>query len=619
MLFNDFFVTLPTNKSLASKTEQKATTNQDCKNMTITERPKRIYRKRIPYGMQNFEDIIKEDYYYVDKTPFIEKIEESNRYFFFIRPRRFGKTLTLSMLENYYDINKKDKFEELFGNLYIGKNPTPEHNTYLTIRLNFAEVAAGLDDYKDGLNNHCRIMFNFFCDIYKPLLPADTKEGLQQEPDAVSKLRYLCQKCQEVGQKIYLFIDEYDNFTNMILAHEEHLMRYRNQTHGEGYMRQFFNTIKGAAGGILRRVFVTGVSPVTMDDLISGFNIGTNYSLAPEFNEMTGFTEEEVREMFDYYTSVLPFNHTTDELIKTIKPWYDNYCFATKRYGKTTMYNSVMVLNFLDNYIRNEYDIPDSMVETNIRIDYDKIRMLIRHDKSFSNDASIIQELVTKGFVTGTLNENFPAEQINDPDNFLSLLFYFGMITIDGTYDGETKFIIPNEVVRDQMYTYLLNTYKENDLTYNAYGKGKLESQMAYHGNFKPYFEYIADCLKKYSSQRDKQKGEAFVHGFTLALTSQCKFYRPISELDNDGGFADIFLSPLCDIYKDMVDSYIVELKYCKSNTNEEQAKQLFKEASEQITRYADSDMVRELVKTTKLHKLVVIYRGTEMIACEEI
>lgn len=356
-----------------------------------------------------------------------------------------------------------------------------------------------------------------------------------------------------------------------------------------------------------------------MDDLTSGFNIGTNYSLAPEFNEMTGFTEEEVREMFDYYTSVLPFNHTTDELIKTIKPWYDNYCFAIKRYGKTTMYNSVMVLNFLDNYIRNEYDIPDSMVETNIRIDYDKIRMLIRHDKSFSNDASIIQELVTKGFVTGTLNENFPAEQINDPDNFLSLLFYFGMITIDGTYDGETKFIIPNEVVRDQMYTYLLNTYKENDLTYNAYGKGKLESQMAYHGNFKPYFEYIADCLKKYSSQRDKQKGEAFVHGFTLALTSQCKFYRPISELDNDGGYADIFLSPLCDIYKDMVDSYIVELKYCKSNTNEEQAKQLFKEASEQITRYADSDMVRELVKTTQLHKLVVIYRGTEMIACEEI
>ena len=582
-------------------------------------RPKRIYRKRIPYGMQNFEDVIKEDCYYVDKTPFIEQIEESNKYFFFIRPRRFGKTLTLSMLENYYDINKKDKFDEIFGKLYIGQNPTPEHNTYLIIHLNFAEVAAGLDDYKDGLDNHCRLVFNFFCDIYAHILPAGTKEGLQQEPDAVSKLRFLCQKCQEVGKKIYLFIDEYDNFTNMILAHEEHLVRYRNQTHGEGYLRQFFNTIKGAAGNTLGRVFVTGVSPVTMDDLTSGFNIGTNYSLSPKFNEMTGFTEEEVREMLDYYRSVLPFNHTTDELIKVMKPWYDNYCFAVKSYGKTTMYNSVMVLNFISNYIDNEYDIPDSMVEPNIRIDYDKMRMLIRHDKEFAHDASIIQQLVTQGFVIGTLNENFPAERINDPDNFLSLLFYFGMVTIDGTYKGETKFIIPNEVVRDQMYTYLLDTYKENDLVYDRYSKGKLESKLAYDGQFKLYFEYIADCLKKYSSQRDKQKGEAFVHGFTLAMTSQNKFYRPISELDNDGGYADIFLSPLCDIYKDMVDSYIIELKYYKSQTTDEQVKKLFEEASAQISRYADSDMVREAVKTTKLHKLVVIYRGAEMVACEEI
>ena len=582
-------------------------------------RPKRIYRKRIPYGMQNFEDVIKEDCYYVDKTPFIEQIEESNKYFFFIRPRRFGKTLTLSMLENYYDINKKDKFEEIFGKLYIGQNPTPEHNTYLIIHLNFAEVAAGLDDYKDGLDNHCRLVFNFFCDIYAHILPANTKEGMEKLTDAVSQLRFLCQKCQEVGKKIYLFIDEYDNFTNMILAHEEHLMRYRNQTHGEGYLRQFFNTIKGAAGNTLGRVFVTGVSPVTMDDLTSGFNIGTNYSLSSDFNEMTGFTEEEVREMLDYYGSVLPFNHTTDELIKVMKPWYDNYCFAEERYGETTMYNSVMVLNFVDNYIRSNYQIPKKMVETNIRIDYDKLRMLIRHDKEFAHDASIIQQLVTQGFVIGTLNENFPAERINDPDNFLSLLFYFGMVTIDGTYKGETKFIIPNEVVRDQMYTYLLDTYKENDLVYDRYSKGKLESKLAYDGQFKPYFEYIADCLKKYSSQRDKQKGEAFVHGFTLAMTSQNKFYRPISELDNDGGYADIFLSPLCDIYKDMVDSYIIELKYSKSQTTDEQVKKLFEEASAQISRYADSDMVREAVKTTKLHKLVVIYRGAEMVACEEI
>ena len=587
--------------------------------MATRERRKRIYRKRIPYGMQNFEDVIERDCYYVDKTPFIEDIEDSHMYFFYIRPRRFGKSLTISMLENYYDINKADKFESLFGKLYIGENPTPEHNKYLVIHLNFSEVVETLNDYKDGLDTHCNIVFCSFCNVYAHLLPAGTKEEMNKRDGAVAQLAFLCQVCKEAGQKIYLFIDEYDNFTNMILASKEHEKRYREQTHGEGYLRRFFNAIKGAAGSSLGRVFVTGVSPVTMDDLTSGFNIGTNYSLAPEFNEMTGFTEEEVREMLEYYASVLPFNHTVDELIKAIKPWYDNYCFSVRSYGKTTMYNSVMVLNFVDNYIRNDYDMPDRMIETNIRIDYDKIRMLIRHDRNFFDDASIIQDLVTKGFVTGNLVENFPAERINDPDNFLSLLFYFGMVTIDGEYKGVTKFIIPNEVVRDQMYTYLLDTYKENDLVYESHDKNRLESKMAYDGDYKPYFEYIADCLKRFSSQRDKQKGEAFVHGFTLAMTSQCRFYRPISELDNDGGYADIFLLPLRDIYKDMTDSYIVELKYCKSTTADDQLAQLSGEAEAQICRYADSDIVRESVNGTKLHRLVVIYRGTEMVECREV
>lgn len=169
------------------------------------------------------------------------------------------------------------------------------------------------------------------------------------------------------------------------------------------------------------------------------------------------------------------------------------------------------------------------------------------------------------------------------------------------------------------MYTYLLDTYKENDLVYDTYNKTQLESKLAYDGDYKAYFEFIADSLKRYSSQRDKQKDEAFVHGFTLAMASQCRFYRPISELDNDGGYADIFLSPLCDIYKDMVDSYIIELKYCKTSTTDQQVKELFKEASAQIARYADSDIVRDAVNATHLHKLVVMYRGAEMVVCEEI
>ena len=421
--------------------------------MAKIERQKRIYRKRIPYGMQNFEDVIKEDCYFVDKTPFIENIEESNKYFFFIRPRRFGKSLTISMLENYYDINKKDQFESLFGKLYIGENPTPELSSYLILHLNFAMISAGLDNYKKGLDAHCNNKFNSFCSRYAHLLPPGIKEEMNQKEDAVAQLGFLCDKCAETGLKIYLFIDEYDHFTNQILAHKEHETRYREQTHGEGYLRHFFDTIKGAAGDSLGRVFVTGVSPVTMDDLTSGFNIGTNYSLSPEFNEMVGFTEDEVREMLAYYSSVLPFRHSVDELIEVMKPWYDNYCFSIRRYGKTTMYNSVMVLNFVDNYIRNDYDIPKKPCEVIPSIDHEIVHQLIRYDKEFARDFSIIKDLKIKGFALGNLLDIFPVNHINTPDAILSLLFYFGMVTIDGTYQSYTRFVITNEAVRKQMQT----------------------------------------------------------------------------------------------------------------------------------------------------------------------
>ena len=570
--------------------------------------------KEIPYGIANFVEVAEQNMYYVDKTMYLPLLEKQPRNLFFIRPRRFGKSIFLSMLRAYYDIAQKEKFQKRFGNLWIGSRPTPLQGKFQVVYLDFSRASGGSGSLEENFNNYCGMVMDLFGKVYEPYYFPGFAQKMEEQPDFVSKLNYLNLHAAESGMKLYLIIDEYDNFTNIVL-NEQGKDIYHALTHASGFYREIFKKFKG----MFERIFMTGVSPVTLDDLTSGFNIGTNYSLSPDFNEMTGFTEEEVRKMLDYYGSVLPFNHTTDELIKVMKPWYDNYCFAEERYGETTMYNSMMVLYFVDNYIDYEYQIPKKMVETNIRIDYDKLRMLIRHDKEFAHDASIIQQLVTQGFVIGTLNENFPAERINDPDNFLSLLFYFGMVTIDGTYKGETKFIIPNEVVRDQMYTYLLDTYKENDLVYDSYSKGKLESKLAYHGEYKPYFEYIADCLKKYSSQRDKQKGEAFVHGFTLAMTSQNKFYRPISELDNDGGYADIFLSPLCDIYKDMVDSYIIELKYSKSQTTDEQVKKLFEEASAQISRYADSDMVREAVKTTKLHKLVVIYRGAEMVACEEI
>ena len=574
--------------------------------------------KRIPYGMMNFVAVREDNCYYVDKTRFIEKVERANKFFFFIRPRRFGKSLTISMLHHYYDINAVDKFERLYGDLYIGKHPTPNHNKYLILYLNFAVVNADMGNYRSALDAICNTEFNYFCDVYEQYLPKGIKEEMNKKNGCVEQLDHLYREARKTDAKIYLFIDEYDHFTNHILSDAARLDEYKGETHGTGYLRTFFDTIKSGTYSSIERIFITGVSPVTLDDLTSGFNIGTNYSLDYDFNEMVGFTEEEVREMLTYYSQHYKFNHTVDELIEIIKPYYDNYCFSEEAYGETTMYNSNMVLYFLFKYIGNRCRIPGKMLEENIRVDYNKLRMLIRKDKEFAHDASIIQTLVSEGFVTGELKEGFPAENIANNDNFLSLLYYFGMVTIGGIYKGDLKFVIPNEVVREQIFTYLLDTYKDNNLVYDSYDIRGKEQNMAYDGDFKPFFQYIADSIYTFASQRDRQKGEAFVHGFTLALTSQCRFYRPISELDNQNGYADIFLRPRCEIFTDMEHSYIIELKYLKSNATEAEVKAAVAQAETQLCRYAVTVNVNDNIGHTTLHKVYVVYRGVEMVACEE-
>ena len=573
----------------------------------------------IPYGMMNFVAIREDNYYYVDKTRFIEKIENSNRYFFFIRPRRFGKSLTMSMLHHYYDINAADKFERLYGDLYIGKNPTPNHNKYLVMKLNFAIINADLGNYRSAMDSICNTEYNYFCDVYEQYLPKDIKEKMNKTNGCVEQLNCICQEAVKTNAKIYLFIDEYDHFTNNILSDAAREKEFRKETHGTGYLRTFFDTIKSGTDSSIERVFITGVSPVTLDDLTSGFNIGTNYSLAYGFNEMVGFTEEEVREMLTYYSQHYEFHHTVDELIEIMKPYYDNYCFAKQAFGESTMYNSNMVLSFMYKYLDNRCRIPDTMLDENIRVDYNKLRMLIRKDKEFAHDASVIQTLVSQGFVTGEIKEGFPAEDIANDNNFISLLYYFGLVTIGGRYHGDTKFIIPNEVVREQIFSYLLDTYSDNDLTYDEYGIRKKEQLMAYCGDFKPFFQYIADSIYTFASQRDRQKGESFVHGYTLALTSLCRFYRPISELDNQNGYADIFLRPRQEIYDDMEHSYIIELKYLNSKATDAQVSSAIEQAKSQVCRYADTVNAKQQIGTTTLHKVYVVYRGVEMVACEEV
>ncbi len=479
------------------------------------------------------------------------------------------------------------------------------------------------------MDGYCRIQFEGFVEDYADRLPADALEVLRNEEGAANQLSALVRLCDKAGQQIYLFIDEYDHFTNTILSDPGTEHDYKSETHGTGAYRGLFNAIKAGAVTSIKRLFITGVRPVTMDDLTSGFNIGTNYTMEPEFNAMVGFTEQEVRQMLDYYRQHFTFRHTTDELIEIMKPWYDNYCFSVKSLDEPPMYNSDMVLYFVYFYTKDRGQLPEDMLDTNIRTDYNKLRMLIRKDRGFEHDASVIQHIVETGTITSDLRRSFPSEGITDPDNFVSLLYYFGLLTIAGRGGLKgIKFRIPNQVVREQMYGYLTAAYRENDLSVEEQERRQLMADMALDGEWRPFFEHISATLKRFASQRDKQKGEAFVHGFTLSQTCMTKLYLPVSELDagvrdrsgkGSGGYADIYLQPMLGIYPDIEHSYVLELKYLPSKATDAELAAAREKAINQILRYADSVNVDRTAGLTQVHRLVLIWRGMDLAVAEEL
>ncbi len=573
--------------------------------------------KKIPYGKCNFEDIRLQNMYYVDKSRYIRDVEDSSDFFSFIRPRRFGKSLFLSMLENYYDMNRREKFDTLFGDLWIGQHPTEQRNSFAVMRLDFSKVSSNLDECEESFNAICYFAYQAFCDYYQNLLPEGSLNMLSKDASAVLNFETIVNLCNKQGVRLYLLIDEYDNFTNKVLSDVSALCKYESITHQDGFYRTFFAALKSATSSCLKKIFITGVSPVTLDDLTSGFNINFNYTSYAAFNEMMGFTEKEVRAILDYYRQFHPFNHTTDELIDTIKPWYDNYCFSRDSLNGETMFNSDMVFYFVNAYLGRRCLIPSDMFDTNIRIDYKKLMMLVRKDRDIQT--SVIQEIVNNGKVYALLNESFPAKNVSDRNNFISLLYYFGMLTITGQRLRQLEFSVPNQVVREQMYDFMLESYRNEDLQLRDCDVEEMCIDMALNGNWRPFFIKIADTIRNYSSNRDKQKGESYVHGFTFASVLRNNYYLPISENDNAAGYSDVYLQPRLGNYPELQHSYIVEFKYVKSSEPDSEVEAKRAAAIEQINNYAQTPQVLETIGHTTLHKIVQVYKGFELKVLEEI
>lgn len=579
--------------------------------------------KALPYGISDFPRIIRKNYYYVDKTRFIELLERQPPYVFLIRPRRFGKSLFLAMLETYYSIDYAETFDELFKDLYIGQHPTEEHSSYMVLRFNFSEVKARPEDVEQKFGEYCCMVLKDFILKYEHLMGSGIWQQVKRdETDPGQMLSALKQYVSRTNcPRIYLMIDEYDNFTNTILAsHAQD--NYKQKLHGDGFIRSFFNVIKAStsnADAAVERLFITGVSPVTMDDVTSGFNIGTNISMLPQFNGIIGFSEEEVREMLAYYkdADALPQDVTVDGLVEMMKPWYDNYCFSEDSLDEH-MFNSDMALYFLSNYLQ-QGKAPRMMIDNNIRTDYNKLRHLVQIDKTFGANASIIQQIVTEGTITAQISTSFPAEKMADTENFKSLLFYFGMLSIQGTDFGSAVLGIPNLTVREQLYTYLIEAYREAkifDLDLSSFSS--LVKGMALRGEWEPVFRYFSRELERQSAIREFIDGEAHVKGFLLAYLGLTQGYTLLPEHESSKGYADFYMMPDLLHQPDIAYSYIVEVKYARRDASEADIAQLKKEAAEQLERYATDEKVLRTKGRTKLELITLVFKGWELVVAEK-
>ena len=568
--------------------------------------------KEIPYGIANFVEVAEQNMYYVDKTMYLPLLEKQPRNLFFIRPRRFGKSIFLSMLRAYYDIAQKEKFQKRFGNLWIGSRPTPLQGKFQVVYLDFSRASGGSGSLEENVNNYCGMVMDLFGKVYEPYYFPGFAQKMEEQPDFVSKLNYLNLHAAESGMKLYLIIDEYDNFTNIVL-NEQGKDIYHALTHASGFYREIFKKFKD----MLERIFMTGVSPVTLDDLTSGFNIGWNISTEPEFNRMLGFSEEDVRQMLQYYKDAGQHNGDIEAMIADMKPWYDNYCFAKDRLDSDPkMFNCDMVLYYLQHYI-NGGKAPEQMIDPNTRTDYNKMKKLIQLDRLDGDRKGVLRRIAEEGQIVANLVTTFPARDIIKPEIFPSLLFYYGMLTIVGT-DGQRPVLgIPNNNVRKQYYDFMLEEYQEK----HSINLERLMDQfdaMAYKGEWRSGLEFIARAYKENSAVRSAIEGERNLQGFFTAYLSICNYYLVAPEMELNHGFCDLFLMADLTHYA-VAHSYIIELKYLAVKDSDSKAEAQWQDAVNQIRLYAAAPRVERLRQGTQLHCIIMQFRGCELERAEEV
>ena len=558
--------------------------------------------KKIPYGISDFKRLKIEDYFFIDKTDYIPKIENyTSAYLMFLRPRRFGKSLLIAMMEAYYDIYFKDEFEAIFKDTYIIKNRTKEASSYMVLRFDFSAV--DIFNVDESLKHLLQLKIEGFSRRYN--LNIEFKSD-----NPTSMLNDIFDYTQEKNLNLYILIDEYDNFANKLLlnSRDDYLNIVSKNT---APFKQFFTVLKAGTTGNnapIKRMFVTGVTPMTMYDVTSGFNIGRNISLDSKFHNMIGLNSSELEKALSDY-------QIEDKVDKgLLEEWYNHYVFSEE--SDEPIYNTDMILYFIDEFIKHD-KLPREMIDINVRSDYSKLKSIIYTNKKLNGNFRTLQTLIGGESISiSNLVQDFSAINLEEEKNFKSFLFYLGLISIKNR-ELDLNLNIPNETVKRIDIDFLANALKLEKIFQISITK--IEENLkafALHGDLE-IFRYLALMIKENTGIRDYIHTEQTVKSMYLAYLSLTPYYVIKSENELNKGFADILLKPF-NPYVEYVG--LMEFKFIKRGETSTQKKidALVKEAKEQLDDYKEDELVQNYLKDgLKLQMVVVVFWGWEMVYCE--
>lgn len=585
---------------------------------------------RVPYANADFAAIRTEGYFYIDKTEFIAKLENMvEHHLVFLRPRRFGKSTLISTLASYYDINKADQFDTLFGGLWIHEHPTPKKNAYLVLRFDFSAVASEgtPEGIRKSFAKQVKAPISLFISRYAALIPelkdlASTVSPSSTETDAAALMTDLLTTVEKAGRQVHVLIDEYDHFGNRLIS-DGKMSTYRELVDSSGFLRSFYAAIKAFAGtSTIARTFITGVSPIVLDDLSSGFNIISHISQNGRFNAMAGFTRNEVEQAVDLIVQNMA--HRTDDprfsdrahLLEVLETYYDGYRFS--KYADERMYNATLVLYFCAKVLEHAR-FPEQMLDLNARTDYGRLYQLAKAATEHESGVrTLLERALTVGEVNIPLVEQFGTRFPLAEAQVTSLFYYMGMLTYGPNAANESvpTLVIPNRVIRELQWEYMGYALADNerivvDMTH-------IETAllaMAKEANIQPLLDVFTKEVLERISNRDLGKfNEKIMKLMLIAYLCQSRVFRVATELEMKQGYCDLLLS-LRNASQREKFAWIIEAKYVAIKAKPETHAKAVDDAYAQIDHYmSDEGLVKMLTMGREIKAGVMVFVGAKRI-----